>query len=69
MFRAGQPNTYDDIVGTLLAFVISRHTYTLSLTLSPWNGSAKTTDENLTTENWELILNLCDKVQDEGEQG
>ncbi|KAI0929759.1 hypothetical protein AcV7_005218 [Taiwanofungus camphoratus] len=30
---------------------------------------AKTTDENFTSENWELILNLCDKVQDEGEQG
>jgi len=30
---------------------------------------AKTTDENLTGENWELILNLCDKVQDEGEMG
>ncbi|THH03276.1 hypothetical protein EW145_g6384 [Phellinidium pouzarii] len=30
---------------------------------------AKTTDENLTSENWELILNLCDKVMDEGEQG
>ncbi|KZT07511.1 uncharacterized protein LAESUDRAFT_608996, partial [Laetiporus sulphureus 93-53] len=30
---------------------------------------AKTTDENLTSENWELILNLCDKVQDDGEQG
>ncbi|THG98296.1 hypothetical protein EW026_g3870 [Hermanssonia centrifuga] len=30
---------------------------------------AKTTDENLTSENWELILNLCDKVQDEGESG
>ncbi|ESK87916.1 class e vacuolar protein-sorting machinery protein hse1 [Moniliophthora roreri MCA 2997] len=29
----------------------------------------KTTDENLTTENWELILNLCDKVQDEGQAG
>lgn len=31
--------------------------------------SAKTTDENLTSENWELILNLCDKVNDEGESG
>jgi hypothetical protein len=31
--------------------------------------AAKTTDENLTSENWELILNLCDKVSDEGEQG
>ncbi|KAG8907349.1 ESCRT-0 subunit protein hse1 [Tulasnella sp. 403] len=30
---------------------------------------AKTTDENLTAENWELILNLCDKVTDEGETG
>ncbi|KAH8111081.1 hypothetical protein DFH11DRAFT_1513501 [Phellopilus nigrolimitatus] len=30
---------------------------------------AKTTDENLTSENWELILNLCDKVVEEGEQG
>lgn len=32
-------------------------------------GTDKTTDENLTGENWELILNLCDKVIDEGEQG
>ncbi|KAG2144470.1 hypothetical protein DEU56DRAFT_732641 [Suillus clintonianus] len=30
---------------------------------------AKATDENLTGENWEVILNLCDKVQEEGEQG
>ncbi|KAH9479893.1 Class E vacuolar protein-sorting machinery protein HSE1 [Psilocybe cubensis] len=30
---------------------------------------SKTTDENLTSENWELILNLCDKVQDEGQAG
>ena len=32
-------------------------------------STAKTTDENLTTENWELILNLCDKVQDDGQDG
>lgn len=44
MFKANQPNPYDDIV-------------------------AKATDENLTGENWEVILNLCDKVQEEGEQG
>jgi hypothetical protein len=31
--------------------------------------TAKTTDENLTGENWELIITLCDKVQDEGENG
>jgi signal transducing adaptor molecule len=30
---------------------------------------AKATDENLTSENWEVILNLCDKVQEEGEPG
>lgn len=30
---------------------------------------AKTTDENLTSENWELILNLCDKVVEEGDEG
>ncbi|KAI6001151.1 hypothetical protein EDD15DRAFT_2117160, partial [Pisolithus albus] len=30
---------------------------------------SKSTDENLTGEDWETILNLCDKVQDEGEQG
>ncbi|KAI0306042.1 hypothetical protein B0F90DRAFT_1624071 [Multifurca ochricompacta] len=29
----------------------------------------KATDETLTNENWELILNLCDKVLDEKEQG
>ncbi|KIY52817.1 hypothetical protein FISHEDRAFT_13445, partial [Fistulina hepatica ATCC 64428] len=30
---------------------------------------AKATDENLTGENWEIILNLCDKVSDEGSSG
>lgn len=29
----------------------------------------KATDENMTSENWEVILNLCDKVGDEGESG
>lgn len=31
--------------------------------------TVKATDENLTSENWEVILNLCDKIQDEGEAG
>ncbi|TFK24066.1 hypothetical protein FA15DRAFT_593066 [Coprinopsis marcescibilis] len=30
---------------------------------------AKATDENLTSENWEIILTLCDKVDDEGQEG
>ncbi|KAF9509641.1 hypothetical protein BS47DRAFT_1396689 [Hydnum rufescens UP504] len=30
---------------------------------------AKATDENLTAENWEVIISLCDKVQEEGETG
>ncbi|TFK65081.1 hypothetical protein BDN72DRAFT_773841 [Pluteus cervinus] len=39
-------------------------------TVNPYDEIVvKTTDENLTSENWELILNLCDKVQDEGESG
>ncbi|CCO29085.1 Class E vacuolar protein-sorting machinery protein HSE1 [Rhizoctonia solani AG-1 IB] len=29
----------------------------------------KATDENQTSENWEILLNLCDKVSEEGEQG
>ncbi|KAK9474533.1 uncharacterized protein V1510DRAFT_389689 [Dipodascopsis tothii] len=29
----------------------------------------KATDENLTSENWELILNVCDKVADSPESG
>lgn len=30
---------------------------------------AKATDENLTSENWELNLDVCDKVSGEGEAG
>ncbi|KAH7335578.1 hypothetical protein B0J17DRAFT_575926 [Rhizoctonia solani] len=29
----------------------------------------KATDENQTSENWEILMNLCDKVAEEGEQG
>jgi hypothetical protein len=29
----------------------------------------KATDENQTSENWEVILNLCDKVVDEEQEG
>ena len=30
---------------------------------------AKATDENLTSENWELILDVCDKVNGKPEDG
>lgn len=30
---------------------------------------AKATDENLTSENWELNLDVCDRVTNEGETG
>ncbi|KAI0255694.1 hypothetical protein BJV78DRAFT_1273273 [Lactifluus subvellereus] len=41
-----------------------------SPTANPYDDIVvKATDETLTSENWEIILNLCDKVQDEGEQG
>lgn len=64
MFKSGQPNPYDDIVSeySLICFVLRK------IQLITYDAD-KTTDENLTGENWELILNLCDKVQDEGEQG
>jgi hypothetical protein len=35
----------------------------------PSRLAAKATDENQTSENWEILLNLCDKVSEEGEQG
>lgn len=51
-----------------LAFPIALRHYILSI-LTLGNFTAKSTDENMTSENWELILNLCDKVQDEGQEG
>ncbi len=67
MFRGGQPNPYDEIVGKQRPSISPTPRETRQQSLNP--SVAKTTDENLTSENWELILNLCDKVQEEGEQG
>jgi signal transducing adaptor molecule len=64
MFKAGQPNPYDDIVSKYQVIVLAIFNINID-----HDYADKTTDENLTGENWELILNLCDKVQDEGEQG
>jgi hypothetical protein len=62
MFGGGAANPYDDIVG--------EHPWPPAYSPSHRPSSAaKTTDENLTSENWELILNLCDKVTEEGEEG
>lgn len=60
MFR-GTTNPYDEIVGTYMTDKIGGNMLIIV--------SVKATDENQTSENWEIILNLCDKVADEGEQG
>jgi signal transducing adaptor molecule len=52
MFRA-QQNTFDDAVGKLHGSPTVNSTDTTI---------AKATDENLTSENWEFILDVCDKV-------
>lgn len=64
MFGGASSTEYDDIVGKP-----SVTPYCQSCIPHIFRTSGKTTDENLTSENWELILNLCDKVQDEGQAG
>ena len=59
MFGGGSSNAYDEIVGPCHNFANQSQIFDLPFHV------AKTTDENLTAENWELILNLCDKIQDE----
>jgi hypothetical protein len=62
MFGGGGTNPYDEIV--------SEYQRSLSVFKSnDLDDAAKTTDENLTSENWELIINCCDKVQEEGQEG
>lgn len=62
MFGGGTTNPYDEVVSEYPGNLpLLSHIDTVL--------SVKTTDENLTSENWELILNLCDKVQDEGQEG
>lgn len=75
MFKAA-PNPYDEIVGefassnclTSTDIAYKNSTYRLFLLL--WKSDAvKATDDHQTSENWEVIISLCDKVIDEGEAG
>jgi signal transducing adaptor molecule len=70
MFRAAQSNPLDDAVGEFVSHISNCG----SLGGAPssnqdmwWNGTdghdtAKATDENLTTENWEYIFDVVDRV-------
>jgi len=62
MFGGSTLTEYDEIVGEVLTRSNTRQSIDDFFI-------AKTTDENLTSENWEFILNLCDKVSDEGQSG
>lgn len=62
MFGGNSSSEYDEIVGEVLD---NKQQQTFPLNIP----TAKTTDENLTSENWELIMNLCDKVAEEGPSG
>ena len=65
MFGGSTSTEYDDIVGS---YFPSRF-QTFCGSWFSRSVTVKTTDENLTSENWELILNLCDKVAEEGQPG
>ena len=62
MIKATAANPYEDTVGAEQMPIPFPTALSSSSSLSP-----QTTDETLTSENWEIILNLCNKVQDEGE--
>lgn len=64
MFRA-QQNAFDDVVGKSLSSVLR----SLELVLIRTAAIAKATDENLTSENWEYIMDVCDKVTTEDSGG
>jgi hypothetical protein len=61
MFRTGAVNPFDEAVSTSPLIFPGD--------LSNYCAIAKATDENLTAENWELILDVCDKVDAKPEEG
>lgn len=63
MFRSGQTNPFDEVVSNAPAAVIPMSPL---LTMC---AIAKATDENLTSENWQLILDVCDQVDSKPEDG
>lgn len=66
MFRAAAPGPYDEAIGTFATdhhsirpgVVDSKRLYNL---LTAW-ATAKATDENLTSEDWAAIMEVCDRV-------
>jgi len=63
MFRAVQGNPFDEVIGrSLQACCYSSSAAIAEGTLVLTQVIGRATDENLTSENWELILDVCDKV-------
>ena len=71
MFRA-QQNAFDDVVGKsscprrpgLTSFQLQSSIAAYRIAIN-FDLIAKATDENLTSENWEYIMDVCDKVTTE----
>jgi hypothetical protein len=77
MFRAAPVNPYDDLVRES-AFLVFHHAdrtaekevvADCSCALRFVWRSEKATNEDLLSEDWETNLLICDKVQEEGENG
>jgi len=63
MFRSSV-NPFDEVVG-----MCSSHHNILAVDHDTDTCKAKATDENLTSENWESILDVCDQVNAKPDEG